>query len=544
MLPAPARIVSRGFQQGVVSSTLELFRGDVRLHLARWPNDGYDTATYVGPADSSADLTAAVRPETVARWSQEKALWIGGYPGRAWAFDTTAVNGFEPESGRLALAPFAGRYKTRNTFRYFAFNALSELDRVDEYVLDPASQKVHLLADPAAGPIEVAVTRSLLEVRGASHIIVENVALERALGDLVRIENSAFVTLRDCLVRNGGGRGIVVTDGSSVRVERCVVSETAETGVELEGGDRTTLTPAGHLLVDSIIARFGLDGRTYRPGVQVRGVGNTVRGSLIRGGPHMGIGLGGNDHRIEGNELAALVTETDDAGAIYMSRDWTARGNVIAGNFLHDIGASAPAESFIVGVYLDDQSSGVELRANVFLRVSRPIVIGGGRDNLLERNSFLLPGAGHAAVWLDARGRNWQRGMVETGILRQRLERVPYRIPPYSERYPTMVNLLEDEPGAPKGNRLMANTVVGGALLDLERGARSADVTQSDTILMGDSAQVRELRIAAPRTLDAMIRQVAPLDAIHVRVADRATALAGLLHRGAVGFLGSSGREG
>jgi len=234
--------------------------------------------------------------------------------------------GTELDRGRILFRPFGTRYRPRSTFRYFVFNALSELDSVDEYFLDSAAQRVYMLADAYAGSIEAAVAENLLEIHGASHVIIENIAIERSLGDLVRIEDSNSITLRDCLVRNSGARGIVVTGGSTVRITRCVVADIAETGVELSGGDRMTLTPGQHAVEDSIITRFGVDGRTYRPAVQLRGVGNLVRGSLIQGGPHMGIGLSGNDHSIEGNELANLMTETDDGGAIYTGRDYSKPG--------------------------------------------------------------------------------------------------------------------------------------------------------------------------------------------------------------------------
>ena len=48
----------------------------------------------------------------------------------------------------------------------------------------------------------------------------------------------------------------------------------------------------------------------------------------------------------------------------------------------------------------------------------------------------------------------------EEVLLPERLKAVPYRQPPWSERYPKLVSILDDDPGVPKGNVLRHNVVV------------------------------------------------------------------------------------
>ena len=36
---------------------------------------------------------------------------------------------------------------------------------------------------------------------------------------------------------------------------------------------------------------------------------------------------------------------------------------------------------------------------------------------------------------------------------------MPYRQPPWSERYPQLLTVLEDDPGSPKGNVIRLNVV-------------------------------------------------------------------------------------
>ena len=127
-------------------------------------------------------------------------------------------------------------------------------------------------------------------------------------------------------------------------------------GIVLSGGDRQNLTPANDIIRNSIVTRFGVDNPAYRPGIAIFGVGMTVEGCAIGNGPHSGIMIAGNDNQIERNELYSLVQETRDAGAIYMGRDWTNRGNVFAKNYFHDI------EGDRSGITLTIRSVAVRLR--------------------------------------------------------------------------------------------------------------------------------------------------------------------------------------
>ena len=122
-------------------------------------------------------------------------------------------------------------------------------------------------------------------------------------------------------------------------------------------------------------------------GVSLNGVGNRATHNLIDNAPHQAIAFGGNDHRIEFNEIHSVCHESNDAGAIYAGRDWTMRGTVIRHNYLHDI--TGFEGRGCVGVYLDDMFCGTEISGNLFVRVTRAAFIGGGRDCTIANNVFV-----------------------------------------------------------------------------------------------------------------------------------------------------------
>ena len=162
-----------------------------------------------------------------------------------------------------------------------------------------------------------------------------------------------------------------------------------------------------------------------------------------------------------------MALETGDVGAFYIGRDWTCRGNIIRYNYFHRI--HGPGHGGARPVYLDDWSSDTTVYGNIFYDTTYAVLIGGGRDNTVENNIFLdcVP-----SIHVDARGIGWARNYFDTShpnhlhTLFDRMEAMRYNQPPYSEQYPELVKLYDDEPALPKYNRIIRNISAGGRFID------------------------------------------------------------------------------
>jgi hypothetical protein len=64
------------------------------------------------------------------------------------------------------------------------------------------------------------------------------------------------------------------------------------------------------------------------------------------------------------------------------------------------------------------------------------------------------------AFSIDARGLGWAKGVGSFAT--KELIDLNYRQPPWSVKYPELLNILEDEPLAPKGNVMARNICWGG----------------------------------------------------------------------------------
>jgi hypothetical protein len=294
------------------------------------------------------------------------------------------------------------------------------------------------------------------------------------------------VTIAGCTVRNMGTVGIEISGGSRHRVVSCDVTGTGEDAIRVSGGDRTTLAPAGHQIVNNHLWRYARWCRTYRPAVLVNGVGIRIAHNAIHDAPHNAILLGGNDHIIEANEISRVCLETGDAGAIYIGRDPTMRGTVIRKNVVRDLAPVVQRTNDftdVMAVYLDDCACGTTIEGNWFERAGCAVMIGGGRDNTVAGNTFVDC---HPAIHCDARAKGWAKKLFEDDAewgIKARFAAVPYQSPVWRKRYPALATYWEDDPTAPRGNRITGNAWSGGEWITWLDG-----LTEKDFAVSGNSS--------------------------------------------------------
>ncbi|KMO33133.1 hypothetical protein VQ02_21505 [Methylobacterium variabile] len=475
-LPAPARAPSRIQVPLVLNGppsppAFEVFDGEGAMHPAHWPAEDF---AGVAEGDASSFTLTGLPQSLASSLRDEPDLWAEGYWRWGWLFETLPVARTARTGSGVRLtvdpAPYDG---IRPGAPVRLVHALAALDRPGAWWRDGRSGI--LLAWPRGGSaVEVSVADALLALDGAAHVRIESLRLAMARGDLVSVRGGRDVVVSDSVLTFAGGRGAAFTGAESGGLQRCDITGTGAEAVVLSGGDRRALTPGGLFLRDSRLTAYARLRLTQHPAVAIDGVGAEVAGNYIHDSPAYALHIRGNDHRVTGNEIANLLAGATDNGAIYAGRDWTARGTVIAGNFLHDIRASTDRE--VKGVYLDDMASGFTVTGNLFLRVDQAVFIGGGRDNRIEGNVFV---ATSPAVHVDSRGETWARDSVSDpqSELRGAYAAMPVGSAPWRARYPALAGILYDRPAVATGNVLADNLLALSDPFRFTDGGREAEQT-------------------------------------------------------------------
>jgi hypothetical protein len=490
----------------------ELFFKTKPMTLARWPNEGFaEVGDLVGGKPKTVHGKAGDevgkftydgdRPK---RWSAEDEMWLVGFWFWDWAEGIDRIDSIDTDKRIISLKPPYHHYGYRQGQRYYALNLLAELDAPGEWYLDRKTGKLYFWPPT---PIDeddpiLSILPTLISMDNASHVTFRGLTLEATRDTAVKIKGGSHNLIAGCVIRNTGRMAVQVDGGTRTSVVSCDIYNTGGGGINLIGGDRKTLTPGHNSAVNNHIHHYSRLIATYGTGVVVHGVGNRVAHNLIHDAPHMGIYLAGNENVIELNELHHVCLSTDDAGAFYMGRDWTQRGNIVRHNYFHHIGSF---KSWVgtQSIYLDDWTSDVTVYGNVCYKGGRGVLVGGGRNNTVENNVFVEC---NPSVHIDSRGLGWASYYFngKTNTLIERLNAMNYREPPYSERYPELLTLYDDEPALAKYNVVRRNISIGGKWLDLRDGLTDKIVTIEDNLVDGDP------RFVDPANQDFRLQEGSP----------------------------------
>ena len=414
----------------------QLFFDGRRQILARYPNfdpqnpyaggwayvDGKPVEMYEDqPGDSKQVLAYKQEDARPCARPEEGDLCI--FPRYNWWNNIVRIVANDREKRILTLAEGCS-YAIRPGDRYYLRGFREELDSPGEWYLDRDSSQLYFWPpEPMRDRVAFAPTlRTIVEIgKGAARITLRGFDIQYCEGDAVVLSETKQCLVAGCVIRNIGdynGSGVVIKGGSGNGVAGCDISEVGRNGVAISGGDRTTLTPAGNYADNNYIHHVGV---FYKQGlgIELNGVGNRASHNLIHDGPRMGILFSGNNLIIEYNEIRHTNLETEDTGAVYTGgRDWiSSRGTVIRYNYFHDMLGFGKKDGqwvspyFAWGVYLDDNTGGVDVIGNIVARCSRAgLHLHNGRDNLIDNNVFIDNGLYQAEysgwtessqMWLD-----------------------------------------------------------------------------------------------------------------------------------------------
>jgi hypothetical protein len=400
-----------------------------------------------------------------ARWLRAPAVWLQGYWCFDWSCDTIRVQAIETNEHRITLAKqhhYGLGSGNPGPRRYVALNLLEELDQPGEYFLDREHGRLYFWPP---GPMRSAhivlstLTSPVIALRNASQVTLRGLTVEACAGNGIEITGGRHDSVLGCRVRNTGMDGIVVEGGANHSVIGCDIFDTGTAGLKLSGGDRKTLTSSGHQALNNVIHHVSRRQRTHAYHVHLAGVGVRLAHNLLYDGPHQAIGLAGNDHIIEFNEIHHTGMETDDCGSFYMGRNPSERGSTLRYNFWHHIGSTRAHGS--CAVYFDDGAGGQTVFGNVFYRAAGgsfgAVFSHGGHDNFVRNCIFIeCPLALGSAPWSDKSWKEWLDGALWQQAL---LKDVDITNGPYLDHYPELRGLM-DSAGQPRRNHASANLLV------------------------------------------------------------------------------------
>lgn len=503
------KLTKRGFGMGIPLAEAEVFYDNKPMRLVRWPKKGFFKALSKDETSTKIVLDVKGRAQ---RWKNEAEPWIFAYWHHDWAEIYEPIVAFGDKADEIVrdktIKPRFGLTPART--RAYVLNVFSELSEPGEYYIDRKNGKLYFLSPYEGGSVSLSIAPGILKMYATSNVSFEGFTFEETRGTLVSFSNAENVSIIGCTLRNAG-HSAVYGHGRNNKVYGCDVYDTGESGISLVGGNRKTLTNGNNIVENNHVHHFSRRARTYKTGVRVDGCGNVLRHNLIHHAPHMALAAGGNNHIIEYNEIHNAVYESGDAGAYYVGRDWTQRGNIIRHNYFHHIKGSSTYGGMTI--YLDDQHCGYLIYGNLFERCNQSVFIGGGDDNKVINNVFVDC---WKSAHLDNRGMGWQKKATDDpkGELRRYLANMPYKSPLWAKAYPELVNIENDDPGVPKRNVFRSNVSAGGQWDDINKTIRHLQMVEKNLVFDDDLSWITLKKDKNGKVLDIIYKDPKALEDI------------------------------
>ncbi|MCK9266265.1 tetratricopeptide repeat protein [bacterium] len=509
------QLLNRGSHARSNLAALELFFNGKRMPLARWPNEGHErVANLVTPEGDGVLRGQSPKTGTFqsgrfcysgdrpSRWKEDKDIWIHGFFAYEYEKIHTNIVSIDTEKRIINLGPdkrypegYTVRYliRVKQNAPYFVYNLLSELDAPGEWFLDRDTGKLYFYppSDIKKGEIFISTLNTpLIVMNNASNIVVSNITLEVTRNHGIEINGGQNNLVATCTIRNTGQWAANIPSGWNHKIVGCDMYDMGEGGVSLNGGDRKKLIPAGHLVENNHIYSFNKFDVGYRQGVLVKGIGQRVAHNVINDTPMQAILFDANDHIIEFNELHDVVYEGRELGAMYIyGEPWylMSRGTVIRNNFFHHISyhSSPNLTQGLNSIHIDAINGGLVIEKNFFYRFPNGIS-NSQPENRLENNIF---------VDAEVRGiyQGDRSGLFYTPdgeplatristLAARYLTQVRYKQPPWSYRYPQLVDLLSREKrvGWAQNNFIERNINTGGAFLTIGAGVKEDNTIENN----------------------------------------------------------------
>ena len=420
---------------------------DVMHAPARWPNNGYATVNECkndGSNGNGLAFTATDSSANAAQWiNADNALINGFFDSNDWRYDIIEMADYDANTGVITSAsnPPVTMGSIKAPRRFFVENLLEELDAPGEWYID---ENNILYIYPTSDNASVYVTTTsnpIFRVSNYNNISFENITFNGIFEDAVQMEYAQNCSVKNCTFKNIGGTGVSMNYCKNSGISASDFFYIGNNAIKILETPKTAITmnSNGAYVTDCKIINFAMYSRngssaaiytveTFGTKISHNEISDSAWSAIVMDQPI--------ECTIEFNEVSNVVKEYGDAGAIYSGMSYISQGNKIYNNYIHDIiPYNESIDSYTVGVYIDDMSSGFDISENVINRAPIGILLGGGK-NLIASNNIVM--TGNVAKSLDPinadeRGLEWAADRAY--IMRDELITYSIYYPKFAQRY-------------------------------------------------------------------------------------------------------------
>ncbi|MEX0884248.1 MAG: Ig-like domain-containing protein, partial [Cyclobacteriaceae bacterium] len=233
--------------------------------------------------------------------------------------------------------------------------------------------------------------------KSVSHIIIDNLELKGANSRAISFVGGRNIKVRNCTVRFSGETGLYFSGTKDLVIENNEVSDSNINGIFLGAADNAHIS-SNRILRTFLFPGLGGNGDNKGAGIFSNGNHNKIEFNEVISSGYIGIRFGGENTMVNNNLVNFFCMTKNDGGGIYAytgnkNTNYTNR-KIINNIILNGKGVregtniqSPLSMPQAEGIYLDDNSSGVEVRGNTIANnSSRGIFLHNARDITVDNN--------------------------------------------------------------------------------------------------------------------------------------------------------------
>lgn len=525
------------------------------MQLARFPNVGYahvdkilekgavythgrtfgEPPAYSMEEPIGGEFTIFEQPsgDWEAEFRRIQKARVTGYLAYDWYKQHHSIASIK--KGRIKLLEYS-RYGLRTgekiPRRLYVTNLLCELDQPGEWYYDEIDNMLFIWPfEPIDESTELGVWAgpAFAELSNTAYITLQDLTIQNTVSGqgVIVIEGGEQSKIAGCILRNSTRTAVVLKGGKDNGIVGCDIYD-ASGHLEMNAGDTSKLLPAKNYAINCHFTQ--LQANDFYGRIAIRGVGNIFKNNLVHNFIGQVMTLGGNDHRIELNEMFNIGIEEGDGGTIYAGAQMWSYGNVFRHNFLHHL-MCIPQAHPRGGIYQDDLDAGDTITENVFYKAAhRAVLLNGGAAHLVTANLLLngYIGIYNTSAWAEKAYANIAK--FDAGELKRgdkgdyiwRTEQVVgtegWNKEPWSSRYPSFKKIMNQEKMRfyPIECQFKDNLFSGNAQnIQFRTGWGQSDFADIETIPYIETSGNREIEMdvfVKPDALDFRYRQDAQTD--------------------------------
>lgn len=379
---------------GQIEILTNLFINGIQQHIGRWPNVTSPNRGYllIKWCSGHNKLISQSIPDG-ARWQGAELV----IRNQRWVLDRVPVLATHDDT--LTVDPVS--YNISSEFGFFVCNHPATLDKNGEWCFNKKTKKLTLYmeSDPSAFAIEASTVENLISIKDQSDVVIENLVLRGASTIALTALNSKNIAVRNTEIIHSGLDGVHFINCRNPVFEYNRISDTNNQGLIFQDCHGSVIR-RNEIKNNGLIAGMGANGSNSYNAMVVEGSSNLIEYNKIDSVGYIPLRFEGDSVTMQNNVISNYCMVKDDGGGIYT---WGTREGSpfvqrkVIGNIVRNaIGAGHGTDDTLrvssEGIYIDDQSSNVEIVGNtvykcgnigIFIHNANHVLV---RDNLAFDN--------------------------------------------------------------------------------------------------------------------------------------------------------------